>query len=246
MSDLRGWSEEGATAAESSLLAASRSERAPAHARARTLKALGIAAAVSTTAVTAATTASATTGGVSLLTKILGISILTGGLVAGGLVVRASRVAPPSPAPAGTPPSSASAATEPGPKEADPPPEPGPAAPPSASASLSPVHASAPSRPAHGASPDDRLSQEVVALERAHQALASRDPGAALRLLDRYRAQFPGGALASEATVLRAQALLAEGDLTGAQTLADAYSAAHPDSPYARRIEDLVRGAQKK
>jgi outer membrane protein assembly factor BamD (BamD/ComL family) len=97
---------------------------------------------------------------------------------------------------------------------------------------------------APAASTDDRLAGEVTALERAHQALAAHNHEAALHLLDRYRTQFPRGALASEETVLRVQALLASGDRAGAQALADAHSAAHPDSPYGRRLEDLVPRGQ--
>lgn len=63
------------------------------------------------------------------------------------------------------------------------------------------------------------LSDEVKALERAHD-LASRDPAAALRELDRYRTRFPGGALAAEETVVRVQALLARGDDAKARALA--------------------------
>jgi outer membrane protein assembly factor BamD (BamD/ComL family) len=64
----------------------------------------------------------------------------------------------------------------------------------------------------------------------------------ALDLLDRYRAQFPHGALSSEATLLRAQALVQSGDRAGARALVDAYMMAHPDSPYARRLKEIVHG----
>jgi hypothetical protein len=84
------------------------------------------------------------------------------------------------------------------------------------------------------------LSLEVAALERAHKALGKHDPEGALFELDRYRAQFPNGSLASEETVLRVQALLALGDRSGAQRLAETYIAAHSDSPYARRIQELL------
>jgi outer membrane protein assembly factor BamD (BamD/ComL family) len=86
------------------------------------------------------------------------------------------------------------------------------------------------------------LTREVKALELAHRALAEHDAPLALDLLDRYRVQFPGGSLSSEATVLRAQALLQNGDRAGAQALVDGYVSAHPDSPYARRLKDIVRG----
>jgi hypothetical protein len=82
----------------------------------------------------------------------------------------------------------------------------------------------------------------VKALEAVHEALLGRDPDAAIRLLDRYQTQFPHGSLSSEATVLRVQALLANGDRAGAQVLVDGYSAAHAGGPYVKRLKELVRG----
>jgi hypothetical protein len=52
VSGLRCWSEEGATADESSVLEASRRERPPSNARAQTLTTLGVAAAVTTVVMT--------------------------------------------------------------------------------------------------------------------------------------------------------------------------------------------------
>ena len=233
MSDLRRWSEEGATAEEISLLEVSRRERAPSHARSRTLRALGVGAAMTTaatTTTTAATAVAATTGGLSALTKILAISLL-GGAVAGGLFVRRSHHAV---APSGAA-SVAQTTAEPTNVElpkAEPPPAP-------AAASIAPVPVGV--RKLQPAYTVDRLPREVSALEIAHRALTAHNPDAALRQLDRYREQFPAGALASEETVLRVQALLARGDGATAQSLADAYSAAHPDSPYSRRLQELVR-----
>jgi TolA-binding protein len=206
------------------------------------MKAIGISAAVTTVAATSTATATAaTTGGLSLVGKIVGVSVLASGLVAGGLWIRGSHRSAPASQPATIPAPTVVAASEPEPASLAEPP-----APAVSSVSATPARAANPSRPVRSASPDDRLSQEVVALERAHQALASHDPDAALRRLDEYRAQFPAGVLSSDATVLRVEALLAKGDLAGARRLADAYSTAHPDSPYAKRIEDLVRGVQKK
>jgi outer membrane protein assembly factor BamD (BamD/ComL family) len=86
------------------------------------------------------------------------------------------------------------------------------------------------------------LSRELKTLELAHQALAAHNPRTALGVLDRYRAQFPEGRLASEAVLLRVQALVAIGDRAGAQALADAYAAANPGTPYARRLKEIVQG----
>jgi hypothetical protein len=239
VSELRRWSEEGATTHELSLLEVSRRERAPAQARARTLKALGIGAATSTAASTAM---AASKGGLGALGKLTALALLGGGLVGGGLVVRGvqqrrSMLDGRTPASlAIVVPRIASAAVTAVPEEPAP-----PAAPvASASSPAPPVLVSSAPRPIHAAAVDGKLLQEMMALKLAHEALAAHDPGTALRQLDRYRVQFPGGGLASEATVLRVQALLASGNRGGAQGLADAYSRSHPDSPYAHRIEDLL------
>src|SRR5882724_11973658 len=91
MSELRRWSEEGATAAELSLLEVSRREQAPARARARTLGALGLAVAVSTVTGTAVATTSRI--GVGLLLKVLGASLLAGGLVVTGIAIHRAHLA---------------------------------------------------------------------------------------------------------------------------------------------------------
>jgi len=82
---------------------------------------------------------------------------------------------------------------------------------------------------------------EVSAIESAHRALSDHEPESALRLLDRYRARFPAGALAPEETAMRAQALLAAGRRARAQALADSYLPTHPDSPYGQWLMELVR-----
>ncbi len=249
MSDLLRWTEEGATGGESALLEASRAERAPAHARARTLRALGVSSVVATTAVTATTASaapavSASAMGWGLVVKVVGVSMLAGGLLAGTLAVRAAHkpVAPPTaPRFADTPATSAPVARAPA---ASAPPSVSVEPSPSALATENPPHTGIRARPRSPAerptSANDHLAREVVALEHAQRALAAHDPAGALRWLDQYRADFPSGALASDATVLRVQALLAKGDRAGAKALAERYAKDHPDSPYAKRIEDLA------
>jgi hypothetical protein len=180
------------------------------------------------------TSAVATEDDVSLMAKILAISLMGAGIVAAGLVVHRTRHArmpanlalvAPSKASASIAlelPSGAARAVS---ASADP-------VPPRV---VAPVHSTPPPPIADG-----RLAWELKALERARQALAMHKPGEALRLLDRYRAQFAGGVLGSEETVLRVQALLATGDREGAQALADTYSVSHPDSVYARRLKEFV------
>jgi hypothetical protein len=243
VSELRRWSESGATPDEISLIQALRRDCAPPHLQGKTLKALGVAAAVgsaATAANAAAMTATATKGGLGALAKVLAVSLLGGGIVLGGAMVERRLHTE---RPASLPQSGVTTSPKTGPTS----PVEAPAVePPSPEPSLDtrahvPVSAPAPSASA-GASSKDRLSRELRALELAERALAERAPDTALRLLDNYNAKFPGGSLASEAMVLRARALLMRGNVAGAQDLADTYSAAHPDSPYAQRLEDLVHG----
>ena len=245
MNELRRWSEEGATQAELSLLEVSRREHAPAQARARAFGALGIAVALSTVT---ATTAAATGRSVGVLLKVLGVSLVGGGLVAGGIAVHRAHQATATAAMVSQPRTvSSTNATVTTPETS----EPQEAVPPAASASAEETTSAAPlapssvsSRPTRPEATAGRLSREVAALELAHQALAAHNPSSAIHLLDRYRAEFPNGALGSEATVLRVQALLAGGNRAAAQALADSYSSAHPDSPYARRIQDTLHSGR--
>jgi hypothetical protein len=244
MSELRRWSEEGAGEA-ASLLEASRRERAPTRARARTLEALGIvvAGSAAATGTAVAATNAATNGGLTLLMKVAVLSLVGGGIVAGGVAVVHSahrRAARPNPVAVD------SAAVEP--RSVEPPAEvtpviDAPSPPPNAAGPGAQGHVGRPERLTTRASASaEVLARELRALELVQQALLGRDPDAALRLLDRYHAQFPHGSLSSEATVLRVQALLASGDRAGAQALVDGYCSAHPDSPYARRLNELVHG----
>jgi hypothetical protein len=244
MSELRRWSEEGATPDEIALLEASRQERPSALAQARALRALG-AAAAATIGATTLPAAAATKGGLTFLSKIVILSLVGGGVMTGGVVVRAVRhraqasltssVARPAPA---------------APARLDEPANTGTSplmvASPSSSPeiAISPLNGRALPRLLHrpASSSDSTLAQELKALELPYRALEAHDPRSALALLDRYRVQFPGGSLSSEATVLRARALLESGDRAEAQALVDAFVSAHPKSPYARRLEDTVRG----
>jgi len=72
-------------------------------------------------------------------------------------------------------------------------------------------------------------------------ALRKGDVAAALRSLDEYERRFPSGALAPEAAVARIEATFASGDTTKGRALADAFLAAHPDSPLAKRVQRLGR-----
>jgi hypothetical protein len=204
---------------------------------------VGVTMLASTSAATATAAASAATGGLALATKIIGVSLLVGGTAAGGLAWHASHSSvagarPIAPVASGAP-ARKPLATAPAPPEA----ALSAVGEPAARLPEREVAHAPPSPPRHAQTPAGALSLEVAVLERAKGALAAGDPDAALRMLDRYRAQFPRGELSSEETVLRVEALLAKGEASKARALAAEYSAAHPESPYARRVRDLFGGA---
>lgn len=257
MSSLRPWSEEGASDEELRLIDSSSRERPDGAARTRTLMALG----VGVSPLGRPLPAAASMGGrAGPLAKLLVVAAIGGGAIAGFWWLRpASRVV----ASANRTEAAAPAISLPPPIDTVVPVVPVvPVETPSAAdTSLGPLRtlqrrrprsispASAPDFPADQADRDSRsstLAAEVAALERAHAALAGDDAQLALRALDRYRARFPRGRLSSEETVLRVQALLAAGDRGRARALAEAFSADHPGSSYARRMGDLVRDAAEK
>jgi len=253
MTELRRWSEEGATAAELSLLEISRRERVPAQARTRALQGLGLVAVASSVA-GAAAAAAATGRSAGVLLKLLSIPVLSAGLLAGGLAIeRAHRARTPATSASAAAlvarPSSLAAAHASTPPSVDSVEAPAGATATSATSATatsaaSPAVPALSARVARSEGSAGRLSREVQALELAQQALGAHNAGSALRLLDRYGAEFPAGALGSEATVLRVRALLMNGNRGAAQTLANSYALAHPDSPYARRIQDILRSGR--
>ena len=84
------------------------------------------------------------------------------------------------------------------------------------------------------------LSAEVVRLDRSRAALRAGAYAAALAELDAYDAEFAGGTLGQEATVLRIDLLAQMGDMARARTLADAFAAAHPKSGYLAKIRERL------
>jgi hypothetical protein len=239
MTELRRWSEEGATEDELRLLEESRSERASPASRARIAGAIGAGAALTAVSTTgAATAATATTsGGLATVWKLAGVVALVGA----GAGVAEQWSAPRADAPAKT--NASAKVREPAESRVVAPPAAAPEAPPSATAEA-PKPAPVRARPAGAAS--GSLPRELASLERARQALASDAPERALAELENHKKRFPNGELAAESTILRVQTLLAQGRTAEAVALADQFAAAHPDSPYARRVQALVKTAKPK
>jgi hypothetical protein len=86
------------------------------------------------------------------------------------------------------------------------------------------------------------LDAEVAMLDRVRASLATRDAVRALKELDAYDHASPGSALADEATVLRIDALMAHGDRTTAAMLGRRFLTAHPASPHAPHLLQLLGG----
>jgi len=84
------------------------------------------------------------------------------------------------------------------------------------------------------------LARELKLLDAARAELEGHDPGAALAALDRYERAFPAGALRTEASMVRVEALLARGDGGQARKLARDLLAQDPSGPHARRLRSIV------
>ena len=109
------------------------------------------------------------------------------------------------------------------------------------SASFEPLEETrAPSAPSVAAASASTLGDETKALDRVRSHLAAGRPAQALAELERYRATWPRGALAAEATLLRVDALLRSGHRAAAQHEADTLISAAPQSRYASRARALM------
>jgi hypothetical protein len=86
------------------------------------------------------------------------------------------------------------------------------------------------------------LSREIALLEAARAELGRR-PGAALALLARHEAEFPGGTLAVEREFLTVSALERLGRRPEAEARAKALRARAPKSLYEQRLDQLFEDA---
>lgn len=233
--ELRRWSEEGASTSELELLASARAEKPSSASRTRIASALGVGAALTTT-----TTAAATSGGISLAAKVGSAVVLVGATTFGVFQISREKPVDPPAVVAAPPPAPVAVVESPTPRPSS---EPAVVAPPGESSKPEVRPRSfASSAPSTG----DNLGKELAALERARKALAGDSPDKALAELDKYGKRFPKGELASERTVLQVQALLARGKRDEAVALANQFAAAHPDSPYSKRVLALVKNPKPK
>jgi hypothetical protein len=84
------------------------------------------------------------------------------------------------------------------------------------------------------------LPEEVAFLDTASRALGEHDPSRAHAALDAYAARFGGGNLGPEATALRIQAFLEQGNHARAGRIAETFLAQNPHSPHAARVRSLL------
>jgi hypothetical protein len=95
--------------------------------------------------------------------------------------------------------------------------------------------------PARAASlPVSSLGDETQALDRVREHLGAGNAAQALAAIQRYRAKWPRGALAAEATLLRVDALLRSGNRSAAEFEANRLIKNAPQSRYAVRARALL------
>jgi hypothetical protein len=99
------------------------------------------------------------------------------------------------------------------------------------------------SRPSERASESrapSRLREESAAVLAIRKTLLSGNATEALHMLDRARADFPGGALGQEREALRVRALVESGQKDAARKRGEAFLRAFPRSPYAAEVRSLL------
>ena len=82
--------------------------------------------------------------------------------------------------------------------------------------------------------------RELELIAQAREALTKGDARACLAAIAQHDAEFPDGQFMPEAAVMKIEATHASGDRAGARTLARAFLARSPESPYAARIRSLL------
>jgi outer membrane protein assembly factor BamD (BamD/ComL family) len=95
-------------------------------------------------------------------------------------------------------------------------------------------------RDTHGSRVRSTLAAEVARLDAARTALEIGAFDEALRLVTRFHRDFPNGELATEADVLRIEALSARNDQAGARREAARFLERHGNDPHADRVRQIA------
>jgi hypothetical protein len=224
------WSDE-----ELALWKSARDDRPPGRSLAATLQAVGVGGAITTAATGAGAGVAAKAGiGITLFKWGAVVGLASAVAVGGGLMSRRSQAPANPPVPAAT--TKIEAAPQPPPAST----EAAPVMP--APATTARVSAARSSSPA--SQPD--ITREIQSIDRARALIREGRSKEALAALDRYAAeQGKGKSLGLEATVLRIEALVRQGDRARANALASSFLAAHPKSPYASRIRALLQNSAR-
>jgi TolA-binding protein len=220
---------------ERSLLAAARRDRAPRAVQAHVLASLGVASGV-------AVTTSSASAGILGIAKWLGAGLIAGTVVTSGATLllehpKASYGGAAHEVPAPAPAVAAAPAVRRDEAPADPAPPP--------PAVDNPSKKAGPTLASPATPEARRLADEIASLDRARGALGAGDPQKAIRELDRHSREFPRGALAPEAEVLRIESLLRTGQRARAASLARRFLERHGRGPHASRVRSLLAQAEK-
>lgn len=228
---------------ERQMLDAWMEERPSDAAREATLAALGVGAALTTTAAAAGSASIAPKAAASfVLAKWLVIGVVGLGLVSTGAFLALRRSDSPAPVPAPTnapvttpapPPPAATTTVTSGPAlDVDSLPEATNAAPVAARAVR--PHAST------SRSTSDGLGNQISIVDRARGALADGNAARAIELVGEYESAYPNGKFTQEAEVIRIEALLNEGDRAAARRVGEHFLDTNPTSPHAAHVRALI------
>ena len=99
------------------------------------------------------------------------------------------------------------------------------------------AHAAA---PAHRTATPSTLAEQVSRLDTARVAITSGDYDEAMRLIGRYHADFPDGALAPDADVVALEAAAAKDDRAEVARRARSFLARYPNDPHTARVAWLA------
>jgi hypothetical protein len=246
MSELKRWTDDGASDEVRNLLTAAGAEQPSRSSLGRTLTAVAAGVVVSAGSATASGAAVgigakfAALAGDVVVRWVVATTVLTTGGAAAVAVFHepAPKLAPARRAPVvavSAPPSQA-----PPPRAISPTPPIASAEPPSSAETPATRDSASPS--ASAAEAPDPLAEELSFVDGARGALAAGQPLAALQALDRYDAGPPRRGFASEALYLRMRALLALGRGEDARVVAGRLASSYPNSPQAARARQVLAG----